>query len=104
MSFFGLGPWAIIHGIAKLANTFIFVCFHHRYLREYKESFTLEDVMNTLGTVLADLCQKVSNCSPNLISALVMSVIWHTFINNLLELFTSFMYALMCETLYVLVV
>ena len=23
LSFFGLGPWAIIHGIAKLANTFI---------------------------------------------------------------------------------
>ena len=23
MTFFGLGPWAIIHGIAKLANTFI---------------------------------------------------------------------------------
>ncbi len=22
LSFFGLGPWAIIHGIAKLANTF----------------------------------------------------------------------------------
>ncbi len=21
--FFGLGPWAIIHGMAKLANTFI---------------------------------------------------------------------------------
>ncbi len=23
LSFFGLGPWAIIHGIAKLASTFI---------------------------------------------------------------------------------
>ncbi len=23
LSFFGLGPWAIIHGIAKLANAFI---------------------------------------------------------------------------------
>ncbi len=23
LTFFGLGPWAIIHGIAKLANTFI---------------------------------------------------------------------------------
>ncbi len=23
LSFFGLGPWAIIHGIVKLANTFI---------------------------------------------------------------------------------
>ncbi len=23
LSFFGLGPWAIIHGIAKIANTFI---------------------------------------------------------------------------------
>ncbi len=23
LSFFSLGPWAIIHGIAKLANTFI---------------------------------------------------------------------------------
>ena len=23
LSFFGLGPWAIIHGIAKLANIFI---------------------------------------------------------------------------------
>ncbi len=23
LSFSGLGPWAIIHGIAKLANTFI---------------------------------------------------------------------------------
>ncbi len=23
LSFFGLGPWAIIHGMAKLANTFI---------------------------------------------------------------------------------
>ena len=23
LSFFGLGPWAIIHGITKLANTFI---------------------------------------------------------------------------------
>ncbi len=23
LSFFGLGPWAIIHGIAKLVNTFI---------------------------------------------------------------------------------
>ena len=23
LSFFGLGPWAIIHGVIKLANTFI---------------------------------------------------------------------------------
>ena len=23
LSFFGLGPWAIIHGMAKLANTYI---------------------------------------------------------------------------------
>ncbi len=23
LSYFGFGPWAIIHGIAKLANTFI---------------------------------------------------------------------------------
>ncbi len=23
LSFFGLGPWAIIHGITKVANTFI---------------------------------------------------------------------------------
>ncbi len=32
LSFFGLGPWAIIHGIAKLANTFILkyeVWWHH---------------------------------------------------------------------------
>ena len=31
-----------------------------RYLRQYKEAFTEENVMYTLGSVLADLCQKVS--------------------------------------------
>ncbi len=25
LAFFGLGPWAIIHGIAKLANTFFYL-------------------------------------------------------------------------------
>ena len=30
------------------------------YLRIYKEAFTAEAVMNILGSVLADLCQKVT--------------------------------------------
>ena len=29
------------------------------YLRIYKEAFTSETVMNVLGSMLADLCQKV---------------------------------------------
>lgn len=29
------------------------------YLRIYKEAFAAEEVMNVLGSVLADLCQKV---------------------------------------------
>ncbi len=32
------------------------------YLRLYKEAFASERVMVVLGTVLADLCQKVSKC------------------------------------------
>ena len=32
------------------------------YLRAYKEAFTTEVAMNVLGTMLADLCQKVCVC------------------------------------------
>ncbi len=43
LSFFGLGPWAIIHGMAKLANTFIsqirtLIIPFERYLSKLSEN------------------------------------------------------------------
>ena len=38
LTFFGLGPWAIIHGIAKLANTFIYQI--RSLMKSFERSFS----------------------------------------------------------------
>ena len=52
MTFFGLGPWAIIHGIAKLANTFIsqirsLMTPFERSFSELSENHTIFDIGST---------------------------------------------------------
>ena len=49
LSFFGLGPWAIIHGIAKLANTFLSqICTlmtpFERYFYKLSENHKIFDI------------------------------------------------------------
>ncbi len=49
LSFFGLGPWAIIHGIAKLANTFISTLMtpFERYLSKLSENCEIIEIGST---------------------------------------------------------
>lgn len=46
--------------LQKIFNTKFNLSKCCRYLRVYKEAFTEENVMYVLGSVLADLCQKVT--------------------------------------------
>ena len=52
MTFFGLGPWAIIHGITKLANTFIsqiqsLMTLFERSFSELSENQKIFDIGST---------------------------------------------------------
>ncbi len=52
LSYFGLGPWAIIHGIAKLANTFIsqiwnFMTPFERSLSKLSENHKIVEIGST---------------------------------------------------------
>ena len=52
LSFFGLGPWAIIHGMAKLANNFIsriltLMVPFERYLSKLSEKHNIFDFRST---------------------------------------------------------
>ncbi len=53
LSFFGLGPWAIIHGIAKLANTFIaqiriLMTSFERSLSKLSENHNIFEIRSTI--------------------------------------------------------
>ena len=52
LSFFGLGPWAIIHGIAKLANTFIvqiriLMMLFERCVSKLSENYIIVEIGST---------------------------------------------------------
>ena len=50
LSFFGLGPWAIIHGTTKLANTFIssLMTSFERSLSKHSENHKIVDIGSTV--------------------------------------------------------